>query len=131
MVGVAAGVRKGCKTTSIHSHRYMYSRAEECSVAVLMACACSVAVQWKQPDDHSSEHDKPVMPPCPKMLAMLCSSDTEGDLVLVFLTQFATEESRFVCQCCVVVSSGFLRFEVSDDLLLCSSQVVESSFAAV
>ena len=28
MVGVAAGIRKGCKTTSIHSHRYLYSRAE-------------------------------------------------------------------------------------------------------
>ena len=79
MVGVAAGVRKGCKTTSIHSHRYMYSRAEECSVAVLMACACSVAVQWKQPDDHSSEYDEPGMPPCQKMLARLCSNGTEGD----------------------------------------------------
>ena len=67
-------------------------RRQECSVAVLVASACSVAVQWKQPDDHSSEHDKPVMPPCQKMLAMLCSSDTEGDLVFVFLTQFHDRE---------------------------------------
>ena len=28
MVGVATGIREGCKTTSIHSHRYLYSRAE-------------------------------------------------------------------------------------------------------
>ena len=52
MVGVAAGVREGCKTTSIHSYRYLYRRAEAnqktgmpCSSSRGICVLCSSAME--------------------------------------------------------------------------------------
>ena len=64
MVGVAAGIRKGCKTTSIHSYRYLYRRAEAnqktgmlCSSSHGTCVLCSSAMEIagrSQQHDHSS-----------------------------------------------------------------------------
>ena len=61
MVGVAAGVREGCKTTSIHSYRYLCRRAEAnqktgmpCSSSRGICVLCSSAMEIA---GRSQQHD--------------------------------------------------------------------------